>query len=85
MDKLRHEARETAGLNLARLCEHREPLDAKAARTLVSFLVSRCGTVDERHVVAQALDPKAKAALQLVYFFLKVDLEFQRRRTRSRG
>eukprot|EP00727_Mastigamoeba_balamuthi_P011972 m51a1_g7398 hypothetical protein (1128) ;mRNA; f:160831-165275 len=77
MDKLRHEARETAGLNLARLCEHREPLDAKAARTLVSFLVSRCGTVDERHVVAQALDPKAKAALQLVYFFLKVDLEFQ--------
>eukprot|EP00727_Mastigamoeba_balamuthi_P001831 m51a1_g11645 hypothetical protein (343) ;mRNA; f:4844-9962 len=79
MDMLRLDACETAGLNLARLCEHREPLDARTARTLVSFLVSRCGAVDERHVVEQALVPKAKAALQLVYFFLRTDPEFQAR------
>eukprot|EP00727_Mastigamoeba_balamuthi_P001832 m51a1_g11646 hypothetical protein (1052) ;mRNA; r:10246-16863 len=61
MDKLRLDARETANLNLARLCECREPLDGRTAKTLVAFLVSRCGAVDEQHVVAQTLVPEAKA------------------------
>eukprot|EP00727_Mastigamoeba_balamuthi_P005468 m51a1_g1540 putative calcium-transporting P-type ATPase (1144) ;mRNA; f:542031-546285 len=77
MDNLRVEARDKAGLNLRELCEHRAPLDKKTAKTLVSFLVSRCGTVDEQHVVAQALVPEAKAALHLVFFFLRADQAFQ--------
>lgn len=71
---------ELTTIDLERLKEHHEetqnPLDKKAARGLLKFLLSKVGEKNNNKVKPELL-PKAKAALNVLAYFLVKDEAFQ--------
>ena len=71
---------ELTTIDLEKLKEHHEetqkPLDKKAARGLLKFLLSKVGEKNKNKVKPELL-PKAKAALSVLAYFLAKDEAFQ--------